>query len=142
MNALTRVPATEAADVAVPASHVDLLTRPICGVLTTLGRDGRPESSLVWVDTDGRCARINTTLERRKGRNLVRDPRLSITVWDNEDPYRYFEVEGVAELDEEGAGEHINDLSLQYEDRPFHTPTERVIVRVNATRVLDHGVDD
>jgi PPOX class probable F420-dependent enzyme len=112
------------------------------GVVGTVGDDGRPQTSVVWVDTDGERVVFNTKPSRAKGRNLVRDPRLSITVWDNEDPYRYFEVEGVAELDEEGAGEHINDLSLQYEDRPFHTPTERVIVRVNATRVLDHGVDD
>ena len=72
----------------------------------------------------------------------MNDPRLSITVWDNDDPYKYFEVEGTAELDEEGAGEHINELSLRYEGKPFHTPTDRVIVRVNPTRVLDHGIDD
>ena len=34
----------------IPASHLDLLTRPICGVLTTMGGDGQPQSSLVWVD--------------------------------------------------------------------------------------------
>ena len=90
------------------------------GVVGTVGDDGRPQTSVVWVN----------------------DPRLSITVWDNDDPYKYFEVEGTAELDEEGAGEHINELSLRYEGKPFHTPTDRVIVRVNPTRVLDHGIDD
>ena len=122
--------------------QLELLRGKNFGVVGTVGEDGRPQTSVVWVDTDGERVVFNTKPSRAKGRNLVRDPRLSITVWDNEDPYRYFEVEGVAELDEEDAGKHINDLSLQYEDRPFHTPTERVIVRVNATRVLDHGVDD
>ena len=55
-------------------SHLDLLTRPICGVLTTIGADGQPQSSLVWVDLDGECARVNTTLERQKGRNLLARP--------------------------------------------------------------------
>ena len=40
----------------VPASHLDLLTRSICGVFTTLGRDGQPRSTLVWVDQDRGCA--------------------------------------------------------------------------------------
>ena len=127
---------------ALSEKQLELLRGKNFGVVGTVGEDGRPQTSVVWVDTDGERVVFNTKPSRAKGRNLVRDPRLSITVWDNEDPYRYFEVEGVAELDEEGAGEHINDLSLQYEDRPFHTPTERVIVRVNAARVLDHGVDD
>src|SRR5215218_3870064 len=85
------------------------------GIVGTVGEAGRPQTSVVWVDTDGERVVFNTKPSRAKGRNLVRDPRLSITVWDRDDPYRYFEVEGVAELDEDGAGEHINELSLRYE---------------------------
>ena len=66
----------------VPISHVDLLTRPICGVFTTMGPDGQPQSSLVWVDFDGACARVNTTLERRKGCNLLANARCSLLVVD------------------------------------------------------------
>jgi PPOX class probable F420-dependent enzyme len=145
MNALARVPATEAADVAVPASHVELLTRPICGVLTTLGRDGRPESSLVWVDTDGRCARINTTLERRKGRNLMRDPRLSLLVVDPENTSRFIQIRGLAELVTEGAIDHLDALTRKYTTHPGYYgwiyPEEqraretRVIVRIHARRI-------
>ena len=51
-----------APDVTIPESHLDLLTRPICGVLTTMGPDGQPQSSLVWIDFDGECATVNTTL--------------------------------------------------------------------------------
>jgi Pyridoxamine 5'-phosphate oxidase len=36
---------------AVPPSHLDLLTAPIVGVLSTLMPDGQPHSSLVWLDT-------------------------------------------------------------------------------------------
>jgi PPOX class probable F420-dependent enzyme len=94
----------------------------------------------VWVDSDGDNVVFNTTNKRAKGRNLRNDPRVSISVWDNDDPYKYFEVEGTVELDENGAGEHIDELSQRYEGKPFHTPTDRVIVRVRPTRVLDHGI--
>jgi PPOX class probable F420-dependent enzyme len=110
------------------------------GVVATVGTDGRPQTSVVWVDWDGAHVVFNTTNKRAKGRNLRSHPRVSITVWDNDDPYRYFEVEGPVELDEEGAGEHINELSLRYEGKPFHTPHDRVIVRVAPERVLDHDI--
>jgi PPOX class probable F420-dependent enzyme len=111
------------------------------GVVATVDPAGRPQTSVVWVDTDGRNLVFNTTNARAKGRNLQADPRVSITVWDADDPYRYFEVEGTAELDEEGAADHIEELSQRYEGRPFRTPVDRVIVRVRPTRVLDHGID-
>ena len=112
------------------------------GVVATVGEDGHPQTSVVWVDTDGENVVFNTTNKRAKGRNLRTNPRVSISVWDNEDPYKYFEVQGPVELDEEGAGEHINDLSLRYDGKPFHTPVDRVIVRIKPERVLDHGIDD
>ena len=95
--------AVAAPDVPIPASHLDLLERPMCGVLTTLGPTGQPESSLVWVDTDGRCARVNTTLERRKGRNLLARPRMSLLVVDPDDTSRFIQIRGDAELVTEGA---------------------------------------
>ena len=110
------------------------------GVVATLGDHGAPQTSVVWVDTDGEHVVFNTKPARAKGRNLERDPRLSITVCDRDDPYKYFEVEGTAELQEEGAGDHIDELSRRYDGKPFHTATERVIVRVHATRILDYGV--
>jgi PPOX class probable F420-dependent enzyme len=112
------------------------------GVVATVDDDGRPQTSVVWLDTDGENLVFNTTNKRAKGRNLRRNPHVSVSVWDNDDPYRYFEVEGKAELDENGAGAHIEELSQRYEGKPFHTPVDRVIVRVHPTRVLDHGFED
>jgi len=81
---MTTLSAPEA--LAIPASHLDLLTRPICGVLTTMDGDGQPQSSLVWVDWDGACAQVNTTLEQHKGRNLVANPKVSLLVVDPDNP--------------------------------------------------------
>lgn len=122
--------------------HLELLRDKNFAVVATVGEDGSPQTSVVWIDTDGENVVFNTTNSRAKGRNLRKNPRVSVSIWDKDDPYRYVEVEGPASLDENGAGEHINDLSLKYEGKDFHTPTNRVIVRVHPERVLDHGISD
>lgn len=130
---------------AIPASHLDLLTRPICGVLTTMLADGQPQSSLVWVDHDDGCARVNTTLQRQKGRNLLADPKLSLLVVDPDDTGRFMQIRGDAELVTDGALEHLDVLTRKYTRHPryygFIYPVEqqaretRVIVRIHARRI-------
>lgn len=138
-------PVAVTSSVPIPESHLDLLTRPICGVLTTLGPGGQPESSLVWVDHDDECARVNTTLERRKGRDLLADPRLSLLIVDPDNTSRFVQIRGIAELIEDGAIEHLDSLTRAYTCHPCfygHVyPVERqaqetrVICRIHATRV-------
>jgi len=138
--------------VPIPASHLDLLTRPICGVLTTIGADGQPRSSLVWVDDDGACARVNTTLERQKGRNMRANPKVSLLVVDPDDTTRFIQIRGDAELVADGAIEHLDALTRAYTEHPafygYVYPVEqrsletRVIARIHARRItLDaiHG---
>lgn len=121
-------------------SHIELLKGHNFGVLATVGENGRPQTSVVWVDTDGENVLVNTTNKRAKGRNLRVNPRVSISIWDNEDPYKYFEVEGPVELVDEGANEHIHELSRRYDGKDFHTPVDRVIARIKPERVLNHGI--
>jgi PPOX class probable F420-dependent enzyme len=104
--------------VTVPASHLDLLTRPICGVLTTMGGDGQSQSSLVWADWDGACARVNTTLERQKGRNLLANPKVSLLVVDPDNPARYLQLRGHAELVFDDALDHLDKLTRRYTRHP------------------------
>jgi PPOX class probable F420-dependent enzyme len=129
----------------IPPSHLDLLTAPIHGVLTTVMPDGQPQSSLVWCDYDGECARVNTSLERQKGRNLQRNPKVSLLVVDPEDTGRFLEIRGVAELILEGALEHLDQITRQYTGHPqyygFVFPWDnrdretRVICRIHATKI-------
>ena len=127
---------------ALTDKHLELLRGKNFAVVATVGDDGHPQTSVVWIDTDGENVVFNTTNSRAKGRNLRSNPRVSISIWDNDDPYRYLEVEGDASLDETGAGEHITKLSQKYEGKDFHTPTNRVIVSVRPERVLDHGITE
>jgi PPOX class probable F420-dependent enzyme len=136
--------------VPLPASHLDLVTRPICGVFTTLDSTGQPESSLVWLDHDGECVRVNTTRERRKGRNLALDPRCSLLVVDPDDTGRFVQVRGVAELVTEGAEAHLDALTRAYTAHPAYYghvyPREqrdretRLIVRIHARRITRDAI--
>ena len=129
----------------IPASHLDLLTRPIPAVLTTLMPDGQPQSSLMWCDCDGQCARINTTAERRKGRNMLADPRVTLLIVDPDDTSRYIEIRGRVELTQEGAIAHLDELARQYTEHPrfygYVYPTEqearetRLMGRIVATKI-------
>lgn len=134
----------------IPPTHLDLLTRPVCGVLTTMDEDGWPRSSLVWVGHDGECATVNTTLERGKGRNLLRDPRLSLLVVDPDNTVRFIEIRGEAELVTDGALEHLDALTRRYTRHPrfygFVYPREqeeretRVICRIHPKRIVRDAI--
>jgi len=133
------------APVSIPPSHLDLLTRPICGVFTTLGHDGQPQSTVVWVDLDRGCALVNTTLERQKGRNLLDNHKVSLLVVDPGNTSRFIQIRGDAELVTEGAHEHLDALTRKYTNHPAyygHIYPEaqrqretRVICRIHPRRV-------
>jgi PPOX class probable F420-dependent enzyme len=129
----------------IPDSHRDLFERAICAVFTTMGDDGRPQSSLVWTDLDGDCPRVNTTLERQKGRNLLANRRVSLLVVDPDDTSRFVQVRGDAELVPEGAIEHLDELTRAYTTHPAfyghvypaarQAAESRVMVRIHPRRV-------
>ena len=123
---------------ALTDDQVQLFRDANFAAVTTLKADGTPQTSIVWVDEENGRPVFNTKPGRAKGRHLKRDPRVNLTVWDRNNPYHYVEVEGIAELDEQGANDHINKLSQKYRGKDFHTPRERIIVRVTPTRVLEY----
>ncbi len=126
----------------IPDSHRDLFERPVCAVLTTMGPDGRPRSSLVWVDQEAGDARFNTTLERQKGRDLLANPRCSLLVVDPANTGRFIQIRGDAELASDGAIEHLDALTRRYTRHPrfygFVYPKTR---QAHETRVIGrvHG---
>jgi PPOX class probable F420-dependent enzyme len=104
----------------VPPSHLDLLARPVCGVFTTLGHDGQPQSTVVWVGWDRGCALVNTTLERQKARNLLGNQKVSLLIVDPGNTSRFIQVRGDAELVTAGAREHLDALARKYTGYPAY----------------------
>jgi PPOX class probable F420-dependent enzyme len=129
----------------IPTSHLDLLTQPIHGVFTTMMPDGQPQSSLVWCDYDGECARVNTTRERQKGRNMLVNPKVSLLIVDPEDTSRYIELRGDVEILEAGAREHLDQLTRAYTQHPHYygyiypvaqqQRETRIICRIHAKKI-------
>jgi len=129
----------------IPESHADVFESESFAHLATVMPDGTPHVTPVWVDHDDREAvLVNTARGRRKERNVRRNPEVGVSVLDPTDPYRYVSVRGEAELIEEGAKEHIDELARQYMDReeyPHHGEESgpRVIVRIPAEEVVTSG---
>lgn len=117
--------------------QIELLRRPNLAVVATLRPDGTPQLTPTWVDTDGEHVLVNTAEGRWKTRNLRRDPRISVTVVDRDDPYNWVSVTGTAELTHEGAEEHIHHLSHKYRGKDYDSPKEprRILVRITPERV-------
>jgi PPOX class probable F420-dependent enzyme len=121
----------------VPDSHLDLFTRPVHAVLTTMQSDGQPQSSLVWCDYDGECARVNTTLERQKGRNLQANPKATLLLVDPENTARYIELRGEVTLEFTGAEEHLDVLTRRYTSHPqYYGHVFPLVQRERETRVI------
>ena len=106
--------------------------------LTTLLPGGHPQTQVMWVDANEQHLLINTELHRQKFRNVERDPRVTVTIWDMEDPYRFVEVRGevVEKVKGQEAREHIDELSHKYRGKPYQTQiqSERVILRIVPSR--------
>jgi PPOX class probable F420-dependent enzyme len=95
--------------------YLDLFDKRTFAHLATLMPDGQPQVSPVWCDYDGRHIVINTAKGRQKDRNMRRDSRVSLSLIDPDNPYRYVEVRGrVVEVTEDGADEHIDRMAKKY----------------------------
>jgi PPOX class probable F420-dependent enzyme len=124
----------------LPDALVDLLRLPSPCFVATLMPDGSPQMTQTWVDTDGTHLLINTVDGHQKVRNMRRDPRVAVNVADPEDPSRYFEVRGrVVGITEDGARDHIDELSQRYIGRPYPwfggTDQVRLLVSIAPERV-------
>ena len=128
----------------IPDGYQDLFTKKAFAHLATIGADGAPQTTPVWVDWDGAHVRFNTARGRIKDKNVRSNPRVALSVLDPENPYRYLQVRGrVVEMTEQGADAHIDSLAKKYLGRdtyPYRTPGEvRVIVKIAPEKIQTMG---
>ncbi|MFD9903124.1 PPOX class F420-dependent oxidoreductase [Streptomyces sp. NPDC059063] len=111
--------------------------------VATLNKDGAPQTSLVWIGREGDTVVFSTTAGRLKARNLARDPRISLTVFDLANPYESVDIRGTAELIDDPKKELPHRLSHKYlsQDPPNESDDEvRLIVRVTPQKVTGFKV--
>ncbi|MFO7572345.1 MAG: PPOX class F420-dependent oxidoreductase [Gaiellaceae bacterium] len=120
------------------------LEQPFVGIATDLRPDGSPHCTVVWVDVDDEGVSYNTARPRAKPRYIDNDPRVSLTVVDPQDPFRWITLDGVATLIDEGANDQIDRLSKKYTGREkyaSHRDGEtRVTVRIAPIRIESRGI--
>jgi PPOX class probable F420-dependent enzyme len=109
--------------------------------LATVKKDGSPQVTPTWIDRDNDTILINTAKGRVKQENVSRDPRVSISLVDDRNPYSMVTISGkVIEQTTEGADEHIDKLARRYlnADRyPNHSAdVKRVILKIKPERIF------
>ncbi|RJQ78444.1 PPOX class F420-dependent oxidoreductase [Pseudonocardiaceae bacterium YIM PH 21723] len=109
--------------------------------LATLNADGSPQNSVIWIARDGDDLLFGTAEGAQKAKNLRRDPRVSISVFDLANPYHYIEVRGTVTLTPDPAGTLTNSLAVKYWGKPWDElpAPDPVIVRVTPTRVYERN---
>jgi PPOX class probable F420-dependent enzyme len=128
----------------IPEEVKDIFKKRAFAHLATVMPDGSPQVTPVWVDYDGTYVRINSAKGRLKDKNMRRDKRVSLSVQDPDNPYRYVEVRGtVDDITENGADADIDSLAKKYLDKdkyPFRSPGEvRVIYKVRPEKISRMG---
>jgi PPOX class probable F420-dependent enzyme len=112
--------------------------------VATIDSDGTPHVAVVWVDVNGSDVLLNGAEGREWPENLRRDPRVTLTVVNHENPYEYVSIDGrVVEMTHDGADEHIDRMSQKYfgkERYPYASPDEtRLLIRIRPDRVSVRG---
>ena len=102
-------------------------------VLATVNPDGSPQTSAMWVGRDGDDLLFSTVEGRVKHRNMLRDPRVSVTVLDSADPENYVELRGRVSMSPDIGRAVDTRLSWKYDGKdpdPDRPGAVRVVVRM------------
>jgi PPOX class probable F420-dependent enzyme len=127
--------------ISLSSSAVRLLDGTNYAVLATVNADGSPHTSAMWVGRDGDDLLFSTVAGRVKHRNMLRDPRVSVTVLESADPENYVELRGRVSMSPEPSRQLHNQLAVKYgkdpgEDKPGAV---RVIVRVTVEKTAGYS---
>ena len=117
------------------------------GFLGTVNKNGSPQVTPTWIDMmeneGGHEAMIliNTAKDRVKQKNVSRDPRVSLSIVDETNPYSMGTIKGrVVEQSTEGADEHLHKLARRYlnSDRYHsHSPfVKRIILKIKPEKIF------
>ena len=140
INRLTQ--SREGRSAEIPDSHTDLLDKVGFAHLSSLGPRGEPHSHPVWYAAAGGQLLVSTGTDRQKYRNIQRDPRVSVSILDPDNPYRYLEVRGrvvTIEPDPDKAfldrlaRKYLNQDTYPYEER---RSADRVILHIQPDHVV------
>jgi len=115
----------------IPESYIDLIadeTRAFA-FLGTIMLDGSPQVTPLWFNVKEQMIWINSSKGRTKDRNIRRQPLVALSIPDPKNPYRYLQIRGkVVEIREQDARDHIDQLSMKYQGKPYPDIPDQVRV--------------
>jgi general stress protein 26 len=103
----------------IPVSHLELIDGPYVVALTTVLPDGQPQTTPVWCNRKEDCIFVNVMKGFRKEKNMRLNPKVSLLAYDPKNPLHNIEIRGcVIEMTENGAVEHLDELTQLYMKKP------------------------
>ncbi len=125
----------------IPDSHAHILESKALLQLAIVLKDGTPQVSPVWFDTEGDLIRINSVRGRLKDKVMRARPAVAAAIVDPENPFSWLGIRGmVVEITEEGAEAHIDLLAKKYlgvEIYPNRQPGQvRVLYKIRPEKVF------
>jgi PPOX class probable F420-dependent enzyme len=120
---------------------IDLFCGKNLVFIATVMPDGSPQLSPVWANYEDGYIMINTAEGRIKHKNVLRDPRVAVSVVSKDNPLDMTTIRGVVgELIPDYEYKHADRLTKQYMDRdhyPFKRDDEkRVILKIKPDKVF------
>lgn len=109
--------------------------------IATVNRDGTPQVTPTWVDTDAKCVLINTAIGRVKYGNVKRNPNVALAIYDQTNPYNLVMIKGkvVDFITGPTAEKHIDKMAKKYtgQDKyPNRRPGEqRVLLKIEPLKI-------
>ena len=107
-------------------------------VVATVSPDGAPHSSVVWAQRDSDTVLFATARHQAKGCNLTNNPRISISLFNRDNPYQSVQIRGTTEFLDTDPERLINELAVKYTGEgqpPNNDGVDRVVVRVTPDKV-------
>jgi PPOX class probable F420-dependent enzyme len=109
--------------------------------IATIMKDGSPQLSPVWADFEDEHVLVNTAEGRIKHKNVLRDPRVAISIVNHNNPLDMTTIRGkVIDIIPDYEYKHANKLTKKYmgkEIYPFKQSGEkRIIFKILPERVF------
>ena len=122
----------------MPASHLDLLERPLFAHFGTVASDGSPRVNPMWFvwDAEAGVIKMTHTNARHNFRNLQREPRVALSITDPDDQYRYLQLRGKLEhIEPDPTGAFYQSLQQRYRGYTRDVPDKdvRVVLHIRPT---------
>ncbi len=123
----------------IPKTHADILNKRCFASVATLRPDGKLSCNPVSIVWDGEKVRFSSLEGTKKIRNLREDPRIALSILDPDDPTRYVEIRGRAEIEPDTDRAFVNAMAKKYMDvdeYPYDPPgAKRMVVTVRTEHV-------